>query len=139
MTVRKKIIYAVLGLIGLLVVRGLFFPVISHPPGHSLTARAYIMEEAIVTGAKAYRMEYDSFPTGSTAQITAALSGNNPRHIFFIDLSPSRVVDGQIIDEWGTPYSITFPTASNVVVRSAGKDKIFGTADDIVSDQYPSP
>ena len=141
MPVGKTIIYAVVGLIIFFVVFIVKYTTIgSHPVEYSPTARAYAAELFIVTGLKAYRIEYGSFPKGSTAQITAALSGKNLQHMVFIEPSEQfiRVVDGQIIDPWGTPFSITVPTETNVVVRSAGWDKIFGTADDIASDQ-PSP
>jgi hypothetical protein len=39
---------------------------------------------------------------------------------------------GEVIDIWQTPYRIELVGRTNFVVRSAGKDKIFGDADDII-------
>jgi hypothetical protein len=39
---------------------------------------------------------------------------------------------GETIDLWDTPYRIDFVPPTNFIIRSAGKDKIFGDADDII-------
>jgi len=38
----------------------------------------------------------------------------------------------EMVDPWETPYQIEFFQQTNFVIRSAGKDKIFGDADDII-------
>jgi len=38
----------------------------------------------------------------------------------------------EIVDSWGTPYKIEFSQQTNFIIRSAGKNKIFGDADDII-------
>ena len=35
-------------------------------------------------------------------------------------------------DPWETPYQIQFFQQTNYIIRSAGKDKIFGDKDDII-------
>jgi len=37
-----------------------------------------------------------------------------------------------MVDPWETPYQINFSQQTNFVIRSAGKDKIFSNADDII-------
>jgi hypothetical protein len=39
---------------------------------------------------------------------------------------------GQVLDCWKTPYQIEILAKTNFVVTSAGPDKIFGDADDII-------
>ena len=39
---------------------------------------------------------------------------------------------GQILDPWQTPYRIEIFRQTNFVIRSAGTDKVFGNADDVV-------
>ncbi len=39
---------------------------------------------------------------------------------------------GQVNDIWQIPYRIELVAPTNFIIRSAGKDKIFGDADDII-------
>src|SRR5450432_4074827 len=39
---------------------------------------------------------------------------------------------GEILDSWQTPYKIEFLEQTNFIVHSAGPNKIFGDADDII-------
>jgi hypothetical protein len=41
-------------------------------------------------------------------------------------------ISGELIDVWQTPYRIELIAPTNFIIRSAGKDKIFGDADDII-------
>lgn len=43
-----------------------------------------------------------------------------------------------MVDPWETRYQIEFSQQTNFIIRSAGKDKIFGDADDIVFDSVSS-
>jgi hypothetical protein len=43
---------------------------------------------------------------------------------------------GALIDVWQTPYKIEFLEQTNFGVHSAGKDKIFGTKDDIIFNSF---
>jgi len=83
----------------------------------------------------AYAMEYDRLPPDSdNKRLTAALTGDNARHVVFLSLSKNQLnANGEMIDRWGTPLKITFQGTSGIQVTSAGSDKVFGTADDIVS------
>ena len=80
----------------------------------------------------AYRREYGSFPTGSQERIVAALSGKNDRKILFLEVPEHEGSATNLwLDPWGSPYQVMFLSPSNVVTRSAGRDKMWGTADDI--------
>ena len=39
---------------------------------------------------------------------------------------------GVLIDIWQTPFQITFVKQTNFIVRSAGRDRQFGDADDVI-------
>jgi len=82
-----------------------------------------------------YAVEYNRLPPDSdNKRLTAALRGDNARQIPFLSLSKSQLnADNEMIDLWGTPLKITFQGSSGIQVTSAGPDKVFGTADDIVS------
>lgn len=49
-----------------------------------------------------------------------------------IDWNRCRVDEQQILDGWGQPIEVTFDrSASSWTFRSSGKDRRFGTADDV--------
>jgi hypothetical protein len=82
-----------------------------------------------------YSTEYNRLPPDSdNKRLTAALTGENARHISFLWLSQSQLnSNNEMIDHWGTPLKIIFQGTSGIQITSAGPDKIFGTADDIVT------
>ena len=82
-----------------------------------------------------YAVEYNRLPPDSNNQrLTAALTGDNTRHVAFLSLSKNQLnANGEMIDRWGTPLKINFQGTSGIQVASAGPDKVFGTFDDIVS------
>jgi hypothetical protein len=73
-------------------------------------------------------------PVGSNPEITSQLSGNNARHINFIDPQPGTRINanGELVDEWGTPYFFHQISGSEMEIHSAGPDKIMWTSDDLV-------
>ena len=87
--------------------------------------------EKLVTGLISYRTTYGTFPEGKGPALFKALVGVNTRHEVFIQWNPAFIAtDGSFLDQWGSPYSVSFPDADSVEIRSAGPDKIFNTADD---------
>lgn len=87
---------------------------------------------SIIRAIEVFRNEYQTFPTGSQAQVIAALSNNNPRRTHFLEIrSDAMNKRGEFCDPWQTPYRIT-TTGTNLEVRSAGPDRKFGTPDDLV-------
>jgi RNA polymerase sigma factor (sigma-70 family) len=78
-----------------------------------------------------YRLDTGHFPTGNISQICLELSGKSGQKI--MDFPADRMrADGVYLDPWGSAYDIVFPTAVNVVARSSGQDRAWGTVDDVV-------
>ena len=81
-----------------------------------------------------YGSTFSGNPVGSNPEIAAALNGENPKQIKFIDAENGLRINGQgeLVDSWGTPFFFHQLSASDTEVRSAGPDKIMWTADDLV-------
>jgi hypothetical protein len=74
-------------------------------------------------------------PVGENNEITAALTGKNPVHFVFISRGHSAInARGELCDRWGTPFHFHQISGTQMEIRSAGPDRKFGTADDVVSD-----
>jgi|HubBroStandDraft_1064217.scaffolds.fasta_scaffold215727_2 hypothetical protein len=73
-------------------------------------------------------------PVGTNPEITSQLSGDNPKHINFINPQPGAHVnaDGELVDAWGTPYFFHQISSSDMEIHSAGPDKVMWTSDDLV-------
>jgi hypothetical protein len=72
-------------------------------------------------------------PVGENAEITAALTGENPAR--FVFLSPRhRALNarGELCDRWGTPFRFHQLSGTQMEIRSAGPDRKFATPDDAV-------
>jgi hypothetical protein len=83
-----------------------------------------------------YNQMYGGNPVGINSEITSQLSGNNPKHINFLNPDEGmRVNDnGELVDPWGTPYFFHQLSGTDMQIRSAGPDKIMWTDDDLVTD-----
>jgi hypothetical protein len=66
--------------------------------------------------------------------IFRALAGSNSTHTAYL-VSKQTNAEGEVLDYWKTPYRIEKSGPTNFSVRSAGKNKIYGDGDDLVSDQ----
>jgi hypothetical protein len=88
------------------------------------------MRRAIVN----YGSTFSGNPVGTNPEITAALNGENPKQIRFIDPENGLRINGkgELVDSWGTPFFFHQLSATDMEVRSAGPDKIMWTADDLV-------
>jgi hypothetical protein len=70
-------------------------------------------------------------PVGENAEITAALTGDNPAQFAFIPKNhPAINARGELCDRWGTPFHFHQLSGQIMEIRSAGPDRKFGTADD---------
>jgi len=74
-------------------------------------------------------------PVGTNPEITAALMGQNPKHINFVTPeSGLRVNDkGEMVDAWGTPFFFHQLSGKEMEIRSAGEDRKMWTFDDLVT------
>jgi hypothetical protein len=82
-----------------------------------------------------YKLEYKAFPTGTYTEIVAKLAGDNLRQIKFLRVEEFHLNrDGLYSDTWGMPFHIEVSN-DTVAVSSAGTDKAFGTADDVLLDR----
>ena len=78
-----------------------------------------------------------ALPTGSNRELVAALAGENPHRIRFIDpASPFINADGELLDRWQVPLFFHFVEANDVGVRSAGPDRVLWTADDVTMGEH---
>ena len=74
------------------------------------------------------------FPTGLNFEITNALLGENKSKIAFISAANTRInSEGELVDQWGTPFFFHNISSSNITVRSAGPDLKMYTQDDSMS------
>lgn len=85
---------------------------------------------ALKAALNQYQATYGHYPSGSALAQIAALRGDNPRKMYFLD------PDNAFIDPWGTAYRIEID-GGNVEVSSAGPDRRFGTADDRTTRKTP--
>jgi len=83
---------------------------------------------------ESYKDAYGTYPTGDNSTVFGALRGNNPKKLIFLDVHPRSIsADGAFVDPWQTPYEIRVNSTNSVSVRSAGKNKHFGDADDVTN------
>jgi hypothetical protein len=72
-------------------------------------------------------------PVGTNAEIMQAVMGGN-KHQAMLGPPEGQTLNaqGELVDQWGTPFFFHQLSADRMEIYSAGPDKIFGTADDIV-------
>src|SRR2546422_11629564 len=65
------------------------------------------------------------YPTGSTADISKALSGQaEGKVVIFATANAKKNDKGEIVDTWGTPIQFYF-SHDSVMIRSAGPNKVW--------------
>jgi hypothetical protein len=121
-------------LICMIVLAAVLMPVNPKPSKKQLQrmrSQFEIMDLAV--GFEKYKVVYQSYPSGNGLLIWRQLAGDNPQKIIFAEIKASSIsTNGEFLDPWGTPCAINFPSTNSFVVSSAGKDKVFGDADDII-------
>lgn len=86
---------------------------------------------AVDSAIRNFQAVHGENPTGSNAEITAALLGNNLKQIKLEVPEGSHVNgEGQMCDRWGTPYFFHQVSATDMEIRSAGPDRRMWTGDD---------
>jgi len=81
-----------------------------------------------------YGQMFDGNPVGTNPEITAQLSGNNPKHVNFVTAQTGMRINGngELVDAWGTPFFFHQISGSEMEIHSAGPDKVMWTSDDLV-------
>jgi len=104
-------------------------------PAPANVALARSDERQLYLSIENYKQAFGSYPTGENASIVRALAvaGDNPQklRLFYLSINSTNE-SGEFIDPWKTPYKIVFDGTNRVKIYSAGIDRIFGNADDII-------
>ena len=75
----------------------------------------------------------DALPLGSNEEISAALRGETRAKLALLPRDhPAFDKTGKLVDRWRTPLFFHAQSAKEIEIHSAGPDREFGTADDIV-------
>lgn len=82
-----------------------------------------------------YNSTFGENPVGTNPEITAALTGANPKQITFITAESGLRVNGsgELVDGWGTPFFFHQLSGKEMEIRSAGEDRTLWTLDDQVT------
>jgi hypothetical protein len=94
--------------------------------------------QGIATAFVGYAHDYGALPPSpENYLLVKTFSGDNPRkEVYFSPHSTQINANREYIDAWGTPLRFSFTSKDdpmNVLIISAGPDKIFGTSDDITN------
>ena len=89
-------------------------------------------EGALFMAMENYKQDFRSYPAGESSNVVRVLAGDNPQKTIYLNFRRSIEHPNEMVDPWATPYQITFLQQTNFIIRSAGKDKVFGNLDDIV-------
>jgi hypothetical protein len=82
-----------------------------------------------------YGSMFGGNPVGTNPEITAALSGDNPKGVKFLrdDFGMRVNGAGELVDAWGTPLFFHQISGTEMEIRSAGPDRKMYTGDDLVT------
>jgi hypothetical protein len=119
---------------------GFFFvlPLLIGPflPNHTRRTKAFVIFTRFETREIATELKQYSITTGGLTNIDnsfvfqAVFGTNGTDNLNYH--SEQTNSQGQVLDCWKTPYQIEILARTNFIVRSAGSNKIFGDADDII-------
>lgn len=81
--------------------------------------------DRLIQGLQQYREFFKRYPSGTTAEISKALSGQTDEKVVIMATRDSQKNDkGEIVDPWGTPIQFFF-SHNAVLIRSGGPNKSF--------------
>jgi hypothetical protein len=82
-----------------------------------------------------YAAAFGENPVGNNAEITAALTGKNPKQINFISAEAGLRMNaaGELLDAYGTPFFFHQLSGKVMEIHSAGEDRKMWTFDDLVT------
>ena len=86
----------------------------------------------IAEALKQFEIKNGKFPAGNNVSIIQNSGGTNSDEVVFLNLLAATNSAGEMLDSWKVPFKIEVLAQTNFTIRSAGKDKIFGDADDVI-------
>ncbi len=90
--------------------------------------------DRLIQGLQQYREFFKRYPSGTTAEISKALSGQAEGNVVIMATRDSQKNDkGEIVDPWGTPIQFFF-SHNAVMIRSAGPNRSFEDSRSITCD-----
>jgi type II secretory pathway pseudopilin PulG len=102
-------------------------------PSKETTFTQVQMSQA-TTALYIYHQEYGQLPAETdNAMLVQIFEGDNPKRLKFYTLDRKKSKTGQFLDGWGKPL-IFKPNDTGLLVRSAGKDSIYYTEDDMTQE-----
>jgi hypothetical protein len=127
----ERIVFYGLAILVIALLLGMLMPIrVNHPPRKNVSCLLEMTD--LKMALNAYHDKYSNYPTGENSNIVSALAGDNLQKIAFLNFRRTKEHPNEMVDPWETPYQIEFFQQTNFILRSAGKDKIFGDADDII-------
>lgn len=78
-----------------------------------------------------HRQAFGENPVGDNGDIVAALAGGNAKMAAWLAPDCAAVVNGRLVDRWGTPYWFHAISGREMEIRSAGPDRELFTGDDL--------
>jgi hypothetical protein len=88
--------------------------------------------DRLIQGLQQYKEFFKRYPTGTSADISKALSGQaEGKVVIFATANAKKNDKGEIVDTWGTPIQFYF-SHDAVMIRSAGPNKVWEDS------RYPS-
>jgi hypothetical protein len=104
----------------------------AEPPGPSPEEDVRALHQLVGNFLTAVKDPYRP-PLGDNEDLARAMMGGNRYGHVFVPTNDARVVDGKIVDRWGTPYFFHNRAPDAIDVRSAGPDRALFTADDVTN------
>jgi hypothetical protein len=107
----------------------LLLPAMLEPPRIPKQHDSPVEEGAqkLISAFREYAQEFQDLPTGTSGEMTQALTGENPSSHRFL-LVPAKQLNarGELLDPWGTPYRLVVEHDQHEVrVQSAGANRVF--------------
>lgn len=78
-----------------------------------------------------FRQGFGENPVGQNEDVVAALTGQNPGRAAYLPKDSPSIVDGRLVDRWGSPYWFHPISGNHMEIRSAGPDRELFTSDDL--------
>ena len=133
-TVKQSLMIVAGGCVLLLICLYLFTPLFG-VANRSKADTTRLEELELAKAIARYATVFQKFPADNNAALTKNLTGDNPQQVTFLNLvETSTNKEGQLVDIWSTPYKFVFDSANKFSITSAGDDRSFGDADDVVFD-----